>query len=315
MMKLILYEFPFIPFLLATGLAVHGLRKRSLSPSGALAAFVVGFTMMSVPLRVFGISLIVFYIAGSIATKRGKQVKVTLEEGHQEAGYRSASQVLCNSLSALTAAFLWDGMLNANSLSGFILFGLMQAQTPYDFAAWCPMLPPEGGRWSRILLFFTLGHFACCLGDTLASELGILSRSKPILITTWKPVPPGTNGGMSLFGTIWSLVGGFVMGLTMALSLLWQSPACRDSWAEVLVPSVLYGMLGGGFGSLLDSLLGATVQRTRLSERTKKILTDESGKPLQGDDVKVLSGRNILSNNQVNLLSSILTALVMGKLA
>lgn len=44
---------------------VRGLRKRSLSPSGALAAFAVGFLLMSVPLRVFGVTMIVFYLAGS----------------------------------------------------------------------------------------------------------------------------------------------------------------------------------------------------------------------------------------------------------
>ncbi|TBU36320.1 integral membrane protein DUF92-domain-containing protein, partial [Dichomitus squalens] len=51
-------------------------------------------------------------------------------------------------------------------------------------------------------------HFACCLGDTLASELGILSRSPPILITTLKRVPPGTNGGLSVLGTLASVGGG-----------------------------------------------------------------------------------------------------------
>ncbi|TBU41905.1 integral membrane protein DUF92-domain-containing protein, partial [Dichomitus squalens] len=48
-------------------------------------------------------------------------------------------------------------------------------------------------------------HFACCLGDTLASELGILSRSRPILISTLKPVPPETNGGLSVVGTLASV--------------------------------------------------------------------------------------------------------------
>jgi uncharacterized membrane protein len=53
----------------ATLLSVHGYRKRSLSPDGAIAAFVIGFTMLSGPLRAFGISLIVFYLLGSRATK------------------------------------------------------------------------------------------------------------------------------------------------------------------------------------------------------------------------------------------------------
>ena len=59
--------------LLATVLAgllgFHGFRKKSLSPSGALTAFVVGVLTMAGGLRVFGVALAVFYLLGSRATK------------------------------------------------------------------------------------------------------------------------------------------------------------------------------------------------------------------------------------------------------
>ena len=86
------------PEVLALGLAgfltAHGVRKKSLSPSGAVAAFLVGFFMMSVPnFRTPGTTMIVFYLLGSSATKIGQLAKGRLEEGHAVAGYRDASQV------------------------------------------------------------------------------------------------------------------------------------------------------------------------------------------------------------------------------
>ncbi|KZT74127.1 hypothetical protein DAEQUDRAFT_742778 [Daedalea quercina L-15889] len=308
-------DIPLISFLLAAFLGIHGLRKRSLSPSGALAAFLVGFTMMAVPLRAFGVSLIVFYFAGSRATKVGKQLKAQLEDGHQEAGYRSAAQVLCNSASAFAASLVWNALFVRRSVLGSVLRDALPLQEPYDFGTWCPLTPPAAASWSRPLLFVTLGHFACCLGDTLASELGILSRSPPILITTLKPVPPGTNGGMSVTGTIASLAGGLVMGITLAASLLVESSACRVQWQGVVLQLAAWGTAAGGLGSLLDSFMGATIQRTRYSNTSKRILTDESPEPTKNADVKVVSGLNILTNNQVNLLSSIVVALVLGAVA
>lgn len=86
-------SFPWVPFGIAIFLATHGLRKKSLSPSGAFTALIVGFLIMAAPLKAFGISLIVFYLTGSRATKVGKERKASLEEGHMEAGYRDGWQV------------------------------------------------------------------------------------------------------------------------------------------------------------------------------------------------------------------------------
>jgi len=116
----------------------------------------------------------------------------------------------------------------------------------------CALSPQLGNGWSRLLLLVTLGQFGCCLGDTLASELGILSKSRPILITTLKQVPAGTNGAMSFLGTIVSIAGGGLIGIAMVLELLVENPACRGLGFQPLVKFILLGLLSGGLGSLVS---------------------------------------------------------------
>ena len=60
---------PLLPLFLASLLSAHGLRKRSLSPSGAFTAFLVGFLTLGGAIYVFGATLIGFYLIGSRATK------------------------------------------------------------------------------------------------------------------------------------------------------------------------------------------------------------------------------------------------------
>ena len=60
---------PIIPLFLAFLLSAHGLRKKSLSPTGAFTAFLVGFLMLEGAIYVFGVTLIGFYLIGSRATK------------------------------------------------------------------------------------------------------------------------------------------------------------------------------------------------------------------------------------------------------
>ncbi|KAG8832652.1 hypothetical protein FRC17_000919 [Serendipita sp. 399] len=62
----------------------------------------------------------------------------------------------------------------------------------------------------------------------------------------------------------------------------------------------------------LDSLMGATVQQTLYSKDTKRVLTDDGEGIHSAKDVTVISGKNWLSNNQVNLVSSALTAVLIS---
>eukprot|EP00291_Cryptomonas_curvata_P019446 CAMPEP_0172167788 /NCGR_PEP_ID=MMETSP1050-20130122/9770_1 /TAXON_ID=233186 /ORGANISM="Cryptomonas curvata, Strain CCAP979/52" /LENGTH=166 /DNA_ID=CAMNT_0012838625 /DNA_START=147 /DNA_END=644 /DNA_ORIENTATION=+ len=100
-----------------------------------------------------------------------------------------------------------------------------------------------------------VGHYACCCGDTWASESGTAFSHKvlttPILITTLKPVPSGTNGGISIIGTLASAAGGAAIGLVFSLasSGLWDPSR-----------TILLGCAGGFGGSMIDSLLGAVLQ-------------------------------------------------------
>ena len=109
------------------------------------------------------------------------------------------------------------------------------------------------------------------------------------------------------------------MGLTIAVTLIVQSTSCRVQWQHVLLSLVLWGTFAGGFGSLvrmhaltcvlpstdwgyqLDSLLGATLQRTRFVNATKRIWTEDAGALDPKTDVKVISGLDILTNNQVSV--------------
>ncbi|KAH9020323.1 integral membrane protein DUF92-domain-containing protein [Lactarius pseudohatsudake] len=310
------YDFPLVPFLFATALSVNGLRKRSLSPSGAAAAFLTGISMLSLPLRTPGIVLIAFYLLGSSATRAGQLRKATLEDGHNHAGYRTAAQVFSNSASALIATLAW-GALHGPGFPGVrvaeALFGVRSV--PYVDEVWCPLDAAITDGWSRALLFIVLGHFACCMGDTLASELGILSSTPPILLTTLKTVPPGTNGALSLLGTGASIGGGMAMGWMMWAALSVENAACRDQTGDLFLLLLGWGAIAGGLGSLLDSLLGATLQRTQYSITSKRILTDASIVPEDGSEVKDVSGADVLSNNNVNLISSTLTALALGYFA
>lgn len=105
--------------------------------------------------------------------------------------------------------------------------------------------------------------YACCNGDTWASELGtVLSKGDPFLITTWHKVPKGTNGAISIQGTVVSTVGGLLIGITHYLTTIYLSDSALLMYAPPQWPIIAFGAFAGFFGSMLDSIMGATLQYT-----------------------------------------------------
>nr|XP_053639377.1 transmembrane protein 19-like [Cherax quadricarinatus] len=119
-----------------------------------------------------------------------------------------------------------------------------------------------------------LGALSCCNGDTWASEIGtVLSTGDPILITSLQSVPRGTNGGISFIGLVVSLLGGLVVGIGHYLTLLMcvSNPVMIS--APPQWPIIFVGAAGGLMGSLIDSVLGATMQFSGITGSDNKGVT------------------------------------------
>lgn len=88
--------------------------------------------------------------------------------------------------------------------------------------------------------------------DTSSSEIGMAYPGKTVLLTTWKQVPPGMDGGVSLKGTLTAVA---AAGLVSVAAVMLKIVAWRAA------PLVVYA---GVLGSLVDSLMGALLERRGL---------------------------------------------------
>jgi uncharacterized protein (TIGR00297 family) len=292
------YELPIrvtIALIISIILAYRGYRKKSLSISGSFAAFLVGLLSFGTSYR-FGIILIVFYVTSSRITKIREDVKARLEYDYQVGGQRTYIQVFASSLLASLI---------------IIIHLLYIGDDQYDICFDASYDLQSSQVLSSLLWSMYIAHYSAANGDTWASEIGVLSRHKPRLITTLliRQVPPGTNGGMSIMGTLASGAGGGVIGIVyFFLSLISHivmgtTPKCSQ------FPVILFGIFAGLFGSLVDSLLGATCQASYYSNEKKAIVRDP--KSIPNETLELVCGMDILSNEMVNFLSIACTMVAM----
>ena len=118
-----------------------------------------------------------------------------------------------------------------------------QAMANLGVAALVVAVAPAG--WPVL----ALAALAEAAADTGSSEIGMAFPGKTFLVTTFKPVPAGTDGGISLFGTIAACLGAATVAAAAMLSGLVTPPQ-----AAIIV-------LAGFLGTMVDSLLGALFER------------------------------------------------------
>jgi uncharacterized protein (TIGR00297 family) len=101
-------------------------------------------------------------------------------------------------------------------------------------------------------LIALIATFAEAAGDTVSSEIGQWISSRAYLITTFRPVPAGVDGGVSLGGSVAGATAStLVVALGYALGL------CGRGGGAI-------ALSGAVAGNLLDSILGATIERRGL---------------------------------------------------
>ncbi|XP_059622977.1 transmembrane protein 19 [Phlebotomus argentipes] len=267
--------------------AVYGYRRKSVNASGAVLGFVIAVVLTVANYAFLG-CLLVFFLSSSRATKFRAAQKAKIEEDFKGGeGKRNWIQVLCNGGMALQLSLLY-------------LIDCGPGERPIDFSRL------YRSSWLGIAL---LSAFACCNGDTWASELGsVLAKADPFLITTRKRVPRGTNGGVTLVGLVVSFLGGLVIGLMYFLTVIYTVDRAILLRGPVQWPLIAFGGIAGLLGSVIDSLIGATMQYSG---------QDEQGHIVErpGKGVRHISGIRILDNHSVNLISSIATGVIMPSLA
>lgn len=201
---------------LNVAVALGALAAGSIDLGGAVSAVVIG-TVVTASLGVGGFAIMVaFFVLGSLTTKIGYRMKAARGIAQEKGGARGWRNAWAN---GAVPAFL-------AALAG------TTAAPLHD-----------------LLVLAYAAAVATAAADTCSSEVGKAYGRRTFLITSLKPVPPGTEGAVSLEGTLGGLLGGLLVAFTGTAFGLY------GAWPAVLVA------LAGLIGSLGESVLGTVAEK------------------------------------------------------
>jgi uncharacterized protein (TIGR00297 family) len=253
-----------LSFMIVT--TVFAYRMRVIDRWGAIAAAPMGFVILYFGSILWFFVLLIFFVTASLFTKykyKQKQ-KMGLSEGNS--GARGWKSVIANGGPAAALAILY--YLSHNN----------------------PVFT----------LSFT-GSLSFALSDTVATEVGLLSKTKPRSILNWKEINIGQSGGVTVTGEIAALTGSFLIGTVCAL-LLSEGMLLH---IRVILPAAI---TGGMIATNIDSILGATIQAKYTCRNCKKCLEK---KTIHCNILTIQEkGISSVDNNVVNLLAAIIGAAI-----
>ncbi len=195
----------------AIGFALVARTVGAVTDGGALAGVLVAFVLM-VAAGLSGFApLATVFLLTALTTRWGYTRKQTLGVAERKRG-RTASQVLANLCAAALCALP---------------------------AIWLP-------QFSGVLLIAAMAALAEAAADTVSSEVGQGTANSAYMITDFSPAAIGTNGAISVEGTLSGCLAASVVAWVSAFSGLvpWQ-------WTPVVA-------IAGAAGMFLDSVMGAT---------------------------------------------------------
>jgi uncharacterized protein (TIGR00297 family) len=190
---------------------------RTVDLSGVVAGWLVGTAIYAFLDWRGYLLLVAFFVIGSACTRIGYRRKAAANLAQERGGRRGARHALANSGVAACCA-------------------LFAALTPY--------------RTLFVVAF--AAAFATAAADTSSSEIGQLVGRRTYLITTLRPVPRGTEGAVSLEGTLAGIAAAIVVAALGAAVALYP-------WAGVLAIVV-----AAFAGTTFESVVGATLEKRRL---------------------------------------------------
>lgn len=258
-------------FLAALAIGLVAYRRQALTRSGVLGAVLTGTLIFGLGGWEWGLLLIAFFVSSSLLTHYKRAAKADAAEEFAKGGPRDLWQALAN------------GGLAAGAAVG-------NACLPHP-----------------VWLFAFVGALAEANADTWATELGVLSKDVPRMITTGRVATPGSSGAITWDGSGAALLGAGLIASLAALFRWHAGEAANLAWAIASV-----GTLAGFAGALADSLLGATLQGIYYCDTCGK----ETERRLHrcGSTARRLRGWSWLNNDWVNLISTLVSALAAAGL-
>ena len=256
-------------------IAVPAWRLRALDRSGLVAGVIVCTVIFGAGGLQASVALVAFFLSGSILSG----LPLRKDEGGRMKDEGDSNSSLILHPSSLRKGRNWK-QVAANG--GLPLLAILAAS----------LIP--GTRTAAMHFFF--GAVAAAAADSWATEIGTRYDSNVRDILTARPMQAGMSGGVSVIGILASLAG----AVFIALSPL--------PFGGIHTPVLIAIVAGGFLGSLLDSVLGSSVQAVYWCEECTCMVES----PMQCNQAGsggirpaiLIKGNRIITNNVVNFVSS-----------
>lgn len=266
-----------IGILLAAIIALATYFTHSLSRSGAVGAFILGSIIFGIGGLGWSILLLAFFISSTLLSRLFKGRKREIEANFSKGSRRDGFQVAANGAIAGLCALLF------------------------------PFLGEPAWLWAGFA-----GALAAANADTWATEIGVLGKAKPRMITNGRRVEPGTSGAISFTGLLAAFCGSLLIAL---LAVLFKPDQVLNTLENnIALPLIV--TIAGIAGSLIDSLLGAGSQAMYYCDTCKK---ETEKHPLHGcgNPTRLVRGLAWLNNDWVNTVCTLtgsVTAILLALL-